>query len=136
MSETDAAETAVPTPTPSPTPSAGGRWFEVGSVADLERRKKVVVEPEDHPILVLVHDGAWYAFDNLCIHKQREMSKGVILRDKLVCPGHQWAFELATGWEAIKERCQPTHAVRVVDGTVQIDLDCAGASLPPPSTPS
>ena len=125
MSDTSSAGATGPTVpvTHDPTPS-DGRWLEVGSVADLERRKKIVVEPEDPPILVLVHDGAWYAFDNLCIHKQREMSKGVILRDKLVCPGHQWAFELATGWEAIKERCQPTHAVRVVDGTVQIELDC------------
>ncbi len=100
-------------------------WHAVGSVADLARRKKIVIEPGDHPILVLVHEGAWYAFDNLCIHRQREMSRGVILRDRLVCPGHQWAFELASGWEAIKEQHQPVHAVRLVDGVVEVDLTCS-----------
>ena len=69
--------------------------------------------------------------DNICIHKQRPMLKGVILRDRLVCPGHQWAFELESGWEAVKEECQPTYDVRVTDdGVVEVDLDskCARRS--------
>jgi len=85
----------------------------VGAATDVVKRKKVVLTVGDRQILVLAHDGGFFAFDNICIHRERELSKGVVLNGKLVCPGHQWAFELGTGWEAVKEQCQPTHAVRV-----------------------
>ena len=37
-------------------------------------------------------------------------------------PGHQWAFALDSGWEAIKEECQPTHPVRVADDLVHVGV--------------
>lgn len=89
------------------------QWRPVGSVADLTKKRKVVLEIDERQILVVAHEGRFFAFDNICIHRDRELSKGVILNGKLVCPGHQWAFALDTGWEAVKEACQPTHAVRV-----------------------
>jgi nitrite reductase/ring-hydroxylating ferredoxin subunit len=58
-------------------------------------------------ILVLAHGGAVFAFENLCIHRERPLAKGVVLNGRIVCPGHQWAFDLATGWEAVKGECPP-----------------------------
>lgn len=92
-------------------------WIVVGESVDVIRRKKVVLDIDGREILVLAHDGRFYAFDNICIHRERELSKGVILNGKLVCPGHQWAFALETGWESVKEQCQPTHPVRL-NGTI------------------
>jgi nitrite reductase (NADH) small subunit len=41
----------------------------------------------------------------------------------LVCPGHQWSFDLRTGWESVKEQCQPTYTVRITGaGRVEVDL--------------
>jgi nitrite reductase (NADH) small subunit len=91
--------------------------IEVGPAADVAKRKRVVVEHEGTPILVLAHEGRFYAFDNVCVHKQRELSRGVVLNGRIVCPGHQWAFELGTGWEAVKQQCQPIYDV-VVEGDV------------------
>ena len=72
---------------------------------------------------MLAHDSRLHAFQNRCIHKQRELAKGVVLNGKLVCPGHQWAFDarLPAGRRS-KEECQPTIAVRVVDGIVEVDV--------------
>ena len=98
-------------------------WLDAGAYDDIVKRRKVVIEHGEQPIFVLAHDGAVRAFANICIHKQRELSKGVILNGRVICPGHQWAFDLATGWEAKMERCQPTFDVRVEDGRVLIDLD-------------
>ena len=42
------------------------------------------------------------------------------MNGKIVCPGHQWAFALGTGWEAVKQVCQPTHPVRVHDDVVEV----------------
>lgn len=97
-------------------------WVVVGTAADIARRKKVVVDINGRPILVLAHEGRFFAFDNICVHRQRELSKGVVLNGKIVCPGHQWAFALDTGWEAVKEECQPTHAVRISGDLVEVGL--------------
>ena len=98
-------------------------WFVVGDAAAIAKARKVVVEVGGvEPIVVLAHGGQFYAFRDRCIHKGRELSKGVVLNGKLVCPGHQWAFQLGTGWEAVKEQCQPTFAVREVDGVVEVEV--------------
>ena len=104
-------------------------WAVVGTAADVVRRKKVVAEIGGREILVIAHEGQFFAFDNICVHRQRELSKGVILNGKIVCPGHQWAFALDTGWEAVKQECQPTHPVRVADDVVEV-----GVSPLPPQT--
>jgi nitrite reductase (NADH) small subunit len=94
----------------------------VGDAAALAKGRKQVVELDGREVLVLAHGDTFYAFQNQCIHKQRELVKGVVLNGKLVCPGHQWAFDLESGYEAIKQECQPTYPVRVVDGSVEIDI--------------
>ena len=103
------------------------KWVAVGTADDIVKRKKVVVEIDGRDILVLAHEGQFFAFDNICIHRQRELSKGVILNGKIVCPGHQWAFALDTGWEAVKQECQPTHEVQLVGD--QVEVCVASASL-------
>lgn len=95
-------------------------WVAVGSVAEVTKKKKVVVSVDGIDVLVLAHEGAFFGFQNICIHRDRELSKGVILNGKLICPGHQWAFALDSGYESIKEQCQPTYAVRVVDDVVEV----------------
>lgn len=106
-------------------------WLDVGAEAELRRRRKIVVPNGDCDILVLLHDGQVHAFDNRCIHRERELSKGVVLNGRLVCPGHQWAFELGTGWEAVKGECQPTFAVKVEDGRVLVDTASRALRGPP-----
>jgi nitrite reductase (NADH) small subunit len=95
-------------------------WIAVGTMADVAKRRKVVIDVDERQILIVAHDGRFFAFDNICVHRDRELSKGVILNGKLVCPGHQWAFALDTGWEAIKQVCQPTHAVQVTGDIVEV----------------
>ena len=104
-------------------------WHAVGPADEVAKRKKTVLDLDGRQVLVLAHDSAFYAFDNICIHRQRELAKGVVLNGRLVCPGHQWAFELRTGWEQIKEQCQPTYDVRIQDGVVEVDLTSRRTSI-------
>jgi nitrite reductase (NADH) small subunit len=97
-------------------------WIVAGDVSTVTRARKTVIDVDGYEVLVLAHDGNLHAFQNRCIHKQRELAKGVVLNGKLVCPGHQWAFALDSGWESIKEECQPMFPVRVVDGRVEVDV--------------
>jgi len=101
-------------------------WIAAGSADEVKKKRKLVVESSTgKKILVIAHNDAFYAMENLCIHREREMHTGVILKDRLVCPGHQWAFDLRTGWEAVKEQGQPVYTVRVNNGVVEVDDESA-----------
>lgn len=97
--------------------------LDVGSLTEVTKRRRFVVEHGDTPILVFTYDGRVYAFANICVHRERELLKGTVFNGKLVCPGHQWAFDLDTGHEAVKDEWQPTYAVTIDGDRVLVDTD-------------
>jgi nitrite reductase (NADH) small subunit len=90
-----------------------GDWVDVIAVGDMQRRRKQLVEVGGTAVALFFHEGDVYAFANTCIHKERELVKGVILHGRVICPGHQWAFELGTGFNEKNCRYQPTYDVRI-----------------------
>jgi nitrite reductase/ring-hydroxylating ferredoxin subunit len=101
-------------------------WHAVGTVKDLEARKKKAVEVGGTTIALFNIKGTIYALADTCIHEQRQLSKGAVLFGKIICPGHQWKFDPATGEPEGQEGCQPTYPVRVEDdGTVSVSLERA-----------
>lgn len=101
-------------------------WIDVEALATLERRRKLVVDVGGRDVVLLLVDGKVRALANTCIHKQRELVKGTILGNRVVCPGHQWAFDVETGYEDKKCRYQPVFETRVEDGRILVaDEPCA-----------
>lgn len=98
------------------------QWVDAGGVDELARSGKTVVEGASGPVVVVCHEGRFHALHDTCVHKQRSLSRGVVLNGRLVCPGHQWQFDLATGYCAARDRYQPTYAVEVRDGRVFVDV--------------
>ena len=96
-------------------------WVEVSTVKELSRRRKLKVETEDGGLVVLWHDGCPYALANICVHQDRELSNGTLLGRRVVCPGHQWAFDVETGYCKERDRYQPVHAARVEGDVVYVD---------------
>jgi nitrite reductase (NADH) small subunit len=109
-------------------PDAG--WQPVAALADLQQTGKLVVKVNDVPILLLWHEGAPVAMNDTCIHKGRSLSEGVLLNGRLVCAGHQWAFDLTTGLCRVRERYQPMPPVRIAGDQVEIDASQIVASEP------
>jgi nitrite reductase (NADH) small subunit len=98
-------------------------WHPVATLSDLKVRKRKAVEVDGTPIALFYIKDTVYALNDICIHEQRNLSKGAILFGKIVCPGHQWKFDPATGEPDDQEGCQPTYAVQVGDdGTVSVNL--------------
>ncbi|HZF44739.1 MAG TPA: Rieske 2Fe-2S domain-containing protein [Sphingomonadaceae bacterium] len=95
-------------------------WVAAAPLDQLQRKKKLVVQVNGEDVLVYLFEGEVYAMADLCVHKHKRLSKGLIFQGKMICPGHQWAFDLKTGWEQQWSRCQPVYDTRVVDGTVEI----------------
>ncbi|WP_233520402.1 MULTISPECIES: Rieske 2Fe-2S domain-containing protein [Prauserella] len=91
-------------------------------LSELMRRKKKLVVADGESIALFLVDGEVYALHDVCVHKQRSLSKGTVLHGRVVCPGHQWKFDPATGRAEDQELCQPTYDVRVTDGRVYVNL--------------
>ncbi|MGQ0848580.1 MAG: Rieske (2Fe-2S) protein [Actinomycetota bacterium] len=107
-------------------------WVRVAELKELQRRKKLLVEAGGIPIAVFFDDGYVYALRDICIHKQRNLSKGLVFQGKVICPGHQWAFDLPTGWVDEWAECQPTFAVKVEGGEVFVDPEPRVRTVAPP----
>lgn len=99
-----------------------GEWREVGSTKELRRRRTAVVEGPAGEVAVFWNDGAPCALANICIHRKRELARGTIFQGRVICPGHQWAFDLETGYCAERERTQPVYRVETHGDTVLVDV--------------
>ena len=50
-----------------------------------------------HTLCVATLKGIPMALDNVCPHRGGPLAEGSIEHGKIVCPWHQWEFDLATG---------------------------------------
>lgn len=98
-------------------------WHEVASLKDLQARRRLSVDVEGTAVALFWIDGTVYALNDICIHEQRQLSKGAILFGKVVCPGHQWKFDPATGEPEDQDGCQPTYPVQVLGDAIAVSLE-------------
>jgi nitrite reductase (NADH) small subunit len=104
----------------APEELAEDAWVEVTTVAEIRRSRKMLVQVGSHKVALFWHDGDVFALQNSCIHKQRHLVKGTMLGSRVICPGHQWAFEIDTGYEQSQDACQPTFPARIEDERVLV----------------
>lgn len=99
------------------------QWHPVATLKDLQVRKKKAVDVGGTVVALFYINNRVYALADTCIHEQRQLSKGSLLFGKVVCPGHQWKFDPATGQPEDQEGCQPTYPVKIDDdGTISVSL--------------
>jgi nitrite reductase (NADH) small subunit len=96
-------------------------WLTVAEMKELTRRRKKVVSVGGEDVVLFLAGDKVYALRDTCIHQQRSLSKGTLFNGRVICPGHQWAFNLESGWEETQEECQPTYEVRVEGDQVQVN---------------
>jgi nitrite reductase (NADH) small subunit len=73
-------------------------WLKLCSHAELPSEgaaKEFIVR--DKTLCVAMIDGKPLALDNVCPHRGGPLAEGTIEGCKIVCPWHQWEFDLATG---------------------------------------
>ncbi len=96
-------------------------WVKVARLDELEAASKIVVDVLGSPVLIVWNDGEPVAMADTCIHRERSLASGTIFNGRVVCPGHQWSFDLQTGFCKERDRYQPTFATTVSDGEVLVD---------------
>lgn len=92
----------------------------VCSVDEVPDVRPKQVEVGGRSILLCRSGGDIHAVDEICPHEERSMRYGVIRRGRIVCPHHQYKFDLDTG--RCHRRCAPVEVydVRIDDDTVYV----------------
>ena len=101
-------------------------WIDVGA-ADLSEGELRGLEVGERLVLLACHQGRVTAMDDSCNHAGCLLSGGWIdgRRGAIVCPCHEYAFELATGRNVtIPRLCddQTAFPLRVENGRVLLRL--------------
>ena len=100
-------------------------WFEVGRIDDVPLRGARVVRTAQGEVAVFRSaDGAIFALRNRCPHKGGPLSEGIVSGRSVACPLHNWAIDLESGTAKAPDiGCAPPVPVRVVDGTISLELE-------------
>jgi nitrite reductase (NADH) small subunit len=93
---------------------------DVCSAEELATAGRQVVAGPHGEIVVFWNDGRPTALANVCLHKERRLSDGFLLKGRIVCPGHQWSFDIESGFCKERDKHQPRYDVQVVDGRVGV----------------
>jgi nitrite reductase/ring-hydroxylating ferredoxin subunit len=114
-------------------------WTKVIAVEALAPGGREVVKVGNRNILLLNHNGQFYAVDNVCPHLKLQMKKGKVTTDgAIVCPWHRSAFDLCTGavkewtpWPPVVgqalglisgEKPLPVFPIRVEEGNIWVEV--------------
>ena len=97
-------------------------WVAIGTVADLQRRKRTVAEVGDRQVAVFWHDGEAYALDNICSHAGGLLSRGTVADLTVTCPLHGSRFALADGsvGRGPAHQPQPVLRTRIRNGWIEV----------------
>lgn len=108
----------------SPPPDFPPEWTAVGRVDDFPVGRGTLVTIGARRIGVYRQEGGWHALKDSCPHAGVALHKGPLKDGAVMCVGHGWRFDLATGEVCEGRRtCRvATYPVRVVDDVVQVGV--------------
>lgn len=85
-----------------------------------------IIEVDGVSIGVFHHQGGWYAVRNYCLHRGGPVATGTLEGDTLICPWHQFKYNVTTGQLLVDPRvCLDTYPVTVNDGSVYLTVPFA-----------
>jgi len=116
-------------------------YVDVCATSDVPGLVPLHVVVDGQGVLICRHMMRFFAVDEICPHRQQSMSDGTIEAGTVVCPHHQYAFELETGRCTTRASCGPLTRyeleisegrvfIRVPDGTTSEDAGDEAATEP------
>src|SRR5262245_22389554 len=92
----------------------------LGEITEAEGR---TFEINGKLIAVFLHEGNYFAIDDVCPHMGASLSGGCVEAGVVTCPWHAWRFRLEDGawadYPKVKIGCYP---VRVEGEQIQVDV--------------
>ncbi|MFN4260187.1 MAG: Rieske (2Fe-2S) protein [Gemmataceae bacterium] len=75
-------------------------------------------------IALFLHEGQYYAIDDMCPHMGAPLSDGYVEAGTVTCNWHAWRFRLADGAWADNPRLKiGSYPVRIVGDEIQLKLE-------------
>ncbi len=100
------------------------KYTKVMKCADLEIGKSAIIEVGDKEIALFNYKGNFYAIDNTCPHRGSPLGEGRVEEGILICPNHEWRFELKSGWcPQNPELSTEVYPIKVSDEKIYIRLE-------------
>ena len=100
-------------------------FMPVCPTAELPSGERLFLEVDDLSIVLLNHEGQYYAIADLCTHDDGPLGEGEVEDHAIICPRHGARFDIRTGevlaLPAIKG--VPAYPTRVVDGMIEIGFE-------------
>jgi nitrite reductase/ring-hydroxylating ferredoxin subunit len=99
-------------------------WHRLFPAAELAEGKMKGVVVDGREVVVCRSKDGLHALDNVCSHAYAKMDEGRLRGVRLICPLHGASFDCRTGAVLGAPATVPlqTHAVRVVDGQIEVAL--------------
>jgi len=99
----------------------------VAALADVPPNSMRAFVVEGREIVICHTREGVFALDNICTHAHARLCEGRLRATRLVCPLHGGSFDVRDGrvLGAPAEVALSTHAVRVVDGAIEVALSPA-----------
>lgn len=90
-------------------------FVKVAQVSEIPPGKVKEVEVAGKKIALANVDGAFYAIDNVCLHRGGPLAEGYLEGELLECPWHGWQWNVETG------ECSFNPAVKVPIYEIKIE---------------
>lgn len=91
---------------------------------ELQEGSMKLVKVEGSPVLLIKQFGQIYAIDNMCPHMGCRFSGGTLDGPVIVCPCHDWRFDLKTGeYEEDPEIKLVSYECKVESGKIWVRLE-------------
>jgi nitrite reductase (NADH) small subunit len=72
-------------------------FVKAASLSELSPGSAKVVEVAGKTLALFNVEGTIYATDNTCLHQGGPLGEGELMGEVVVCPWHQWEYNVRTG---------------------------------------
>lgn len=99
-------------------------FLPVCSTEELPPGERMFLEVGDQSIVLLNHNGEYYAIADICTHDDGPLGEGEVEDHQIICPRHGARFDVRTGEVLALPAIQDISAypTRIIDGTIEIGL--------------
>jgi 3-phenylpropionate/trans-cinnamate dioxygenase ferredoxin component len=103
-----------------------GRWFDVGSAAEVAAAQPFAAEVDGMPVVIARCGNGYFAVEDRCTHDGEALAGAEVDADscEIICPRHGARFCLRTGEALTPPAYEPvrTFKVRAENGRIAVEL--------------
>jgi len=117
----EAAPSTSVTASPLPTAHSADGYVAVARQEDISVGGGRTVVVNGEPVAIFHATTGWFAIDDACTHEDAPLGEGTLEGEIVVCPYHDWRYDLSTGaCHTDPDRPVGCFAIRVEDGFVWV----------------